>query len=50
MCTCKPDLKDSKTVLVAYNTNDPDGGMSNTKDVSKDQDIFCAPVYMVPFL
>ena len=108
------ELKDSKTVLVAYNTNDPDIGMANgnelfyhtimnekskhnyeidfilarknkivpievkssgykthksldvftekyssrilkrylvyTKDMSKDQDIFCMPVYMVPFL
>ena len=29
------ELKDSKTVLVAYNTNDPDGGMSNTRDLSR---------------
>ena len=29
------ELKDSKTVLVAYNTNDPDIGMANTKDLSK---------------
>ena len=29
------DLKDSKTVLVAYNTNDPDAGMSNTRDLSR---------------
>ena len=29
------ELKDSKTVLVAYNTNDPDTGMANTKDLSK---------------
>ncbi len=29
------ELKDSKTVLVAYNTNDPDAGMSNTRDLSK---------------
>lgn len=29
------ELKDSKTVLVAYNTNDPDTGMSNTRDLSK---------------
>lgn len=37
-------------VYKKYQEIDPDGGMSNTKDVSKDQDIFCAPVYMVPFL
>lgn len=29
------ELKDSKTVLVAYNTNDPDAGMANTKDLSR---------------
>ena len=29
------ELKDSKTVMVAYNTNDPDAGMSNTRDLSK---------------
>ena len=29
------ELKDSKTVLVAYNTNDPDTGMSNTRDLSR---------------
>lgn len=29
------ELKDSKTVLLAYNTNDPDAGMSNTRDLSK---------------
>ena len=29
------ELKDSRTVLIAYNTNDPDAGMSNTKDLSK---------------
>jgi len=29
------ELKDSKTVLVAYNTNDPDAGMTNTKDLSR---------------
>lgn len=29
------ELKDSKTVLVAYNTNDPDAGMSNTRDLSR---------------
>ena len=29
------ELKDSRTVLIAYNTNDPDAGMSNTKNLSK---------------
>ena len=29
------ELKDSKTVLIAYNTNDPDAGMSNTRDLSR---------------
>ena len=29
------ELKDSKTVLAAYNTNDPDTGMSNTRDLSR---------------
>ena len=29
------ELKDSRTVLIAYNTNDPDAGISNTKDLSK---------------
>ncbi len=29
------ELKDSKTVLVAYNTNDSDAGMSNTRDLSR---------------
>ena len=29
------ELKDSKTVLVAHNTNDPDAGMSNTRDLSR---------------
>ena len=28
-------LKDSKTVLVSYNTNDPSVGMSSTKDLSR---------------
>lgn len=29
------ELKDSKTVLVAYHVDDPNAGMSNTKDLSK---------------
>ena len=29
------ELKDSKTVLVSYNANDPNAGMSNTKDLSR---------------
>lgn len=29
------ELKDSKTVLVSYNVNDPNAGMSNTKDLSR---------------
>lgn len=81
------ELKDSKTVLVAYHSNDPNASMSNnkvcpievkssgykthksldefmkrfsdrilwrylvyTKDLGKDEDIICLPVYMVQFL
>lgn len=29
------ELKDSKTVLAAYHTNDPNAGMTNSKDLSK---------------
>lgn len=29
------ELKDSKTVLVSYHTNDPNAGMSNNKDLGK---------------
>ena len=29
------ELKDSKTVLVSYNVNDPNAGMSSTKDLSR---------------
>ena len=29
------ELKDSKTVLVSYNTNDPNAGMANTRNLSK---------------
>lgn len=29
------ELKDSKTVLVSYHANDPNAGMSNTKDLSR---------------
>ena len=29
------ELKDSKTVLVSYNANDPNAGMSNTRDLSR---------------
>lgn len=29
------ELKDSKTVLIAYNTDNPDAGMSNTRDLSR---------------
>lgn len=29
------ELKDSKTVTVAYHTNDPNAGMSNSKDLTK---------------
>ena len=29
------ELKDSKTVLVAYNANDPNAGMANTRDLSR---------------
>ena len=29
------ELKDSKTVLISYNTNDPSAGMANTRDLSR---------------
>lgn len=29
------ELKDSRTVLVSYNSNDPNAGMSNTRDLSR---------------
>lgn len=29
------ELRDSKTVLVSYNVNDPNAGMSNTRDLSR---------------
>lgn len=29
------ELKDSKTVLVSYNVNDPNAGMSNTRDLAR---------------
>lgn len=29
------ELKDSKTVLVSYNANDPNAGMANTRDLSR---------------
>ena len=29
------ELKDSKTVLVSYNVNDPNAGLSNTRDLSR---------------
>lgn len=29
------ELKDSKTVMVAYHTNDPNAGMANSKDLTK---------------
>lgn len=29
------ELKDSKTVLISYNANDPNAGMSNTRDLSR---------------
>ena len=35
------DLEDSKTTLFAYHSNDPNAGMSLTKDISKYK-IFCA--------
>lgn len=35
------DLEDSKTVLISYHSNDPNVGMSLTKDISKFK-IFCA--------
>ena len=35
------DLEDSKTVLFSYHSNDPNVGMSLTKDISKYK-IFCA--------
>ena len=44
------ELKDSKTVLAAYHTNDPNARMANSRDLSKDGDIVCMPVYMAMFL
>ena len=35
------ELADSKTVLVSYHTNDPNAGMSNTKDLSKFKLFLC---------
>lgn len=35
------ELKDSKTVLVSYNVNDPNVGMSNTKDLSRFKMFLC---------
>lgn len=35
------ELKDSKTVLVSYNVNDPNAGMSNTKDLSRFKMFLC---------
>lgn len=29
------ELKDSKTVLVSYNTNDPNAGMANSRDLTR---------------
>ncbi len=35
------ELKDSKTVLVSYHTNDPNIGMANTKDLAKFKLFIC---------
>lgn len=35
------ELKDSKTVLLSYNVNDPNAGMSHTKDLSKFKMFIC---------
>lgn len=35
------ELKDSKTVLVSYHTNDPNAGMSNNKDLEKFKLFLC---------
>lgn len=35
------ELKDSKTVLVSYHANDPDVGMSNSKDLSRFKLFLC---------
>ena len=35
------ELKDSKTVLVSYNVNNPNAGMANTKDLSKFKLFMC---------
>ena len=35
------ELKDSKTVLVSYHANDPNAGMSNTKDLSRFKLFLC---------
>lgn len=35
------ELKDSKTVLVSYNVNDPNAGLSNTRDLSRFKMFLC---------
>ena len=35
------ELKDSKTVLVSYHVNDPNAGMSNTRDLSRFKLFLC---------
>lgn len=35
------ELKDSKTVLVSYNVNDPSSGLSNTRDLSRFKLFLC---------
>lgn len=35
------ELKDSRTVLVSYHANDPNAGMSNTKDISRFKLFLC---------
>lgn len=35
------ELKDSKTVLVSYHSNDPNVGMSNNKDLTKFKLFLC---------
>lgn len=41
MLECIAELKDSKTVLISYHTNDPNAGMANHKDLTKFKLFLC---------
>ena len=44
------EMESSKTVLVSYKSDDPNAGLTRTKDLGKDKDVFSIPVYMTMFL